>query len=379
METLRKFVGLLLDAPGVLATNAAKLHRALGVASTPHSVVHQERTFRLLHFPPSPGKALGLAAAPPILFVPSLINRWYVLDLLPEHSTIRALADRGHSIYVLAWEGANDGHGPLTLADWVSRYVDRAVRLTTQHAGVETITVVGQCLGGTMALAHAARFPAHVDRVIALTTPVDFTQGGLLGTWTSPEVVDAERLATTWPGVVPDDVVYGAFPLLNPRTLLTRHRTLLAMVENDDFVRLYQALDLWTTEHLPVASGALRTLVADLYQQNALWEGKWVVGDGPVRLEDIRCPVLAVYAKGDDIVPEASAAALLDRIPQAQSFVSPAGHVTLVLGSPLRFQTWKAMHLFCLNTPPASSTPPAPSSPPQSSSPARPPSKGPTA
>jgi polyhydroxyalkanoate synthase len=350
---------VLAASPALGQANVRKLKTELGIASTPCRVVHSERSFSLLHFPPAPpaGRAPEQdpagAGPPPVLLVPSLINRWYVLDLLPGHSLVAALAAAGLPVYLLAWEGAHDGQAGLDLQHAVEVLLQRAVLRTLRHHGRGArVTLLGQCLGGTLALAHAALHPEQVDRLVTLTTPVDFSAEGLLTRWARAGSLDVDRIAAVFPGRVPDALVYGAFPLLDPRALVTRHRLLLENLQHEEFRRVYQAIDVWTTDHLPVAGGVLASIVNDLYRGNALWEGRWRFSTGEVGLARVTCPLLNVVALSDEIVPPASARPLLERVGSTvkQELASPLGHITLVAGHPLRFQTWKAMADFCART-----------------------------
>lgn len=347
LQRIKEFASVLLRAPALGQRNVARLKSDLGVMPTAAQTIHVEGAFRLLYVGPPEG--VERKDAPPIVLVPSLINRWYVLDLLEGHSLLAALAAAGHAVYVVVWEDAHEGLGDLPLAAWADTFLRRAVRKVRRHSGVARVTLLGQCIGGTLAVAYAARFSEDVDRLVALTTPVDFTDGGLLGRWIREGGVDADRLRAAYPGVVPDRIVYGAFPLLNPQALVTRHRTLYALIDNVEFRCLYEAIDLWTTDHLPVACGALVSMVQELYRDNALWEGRWVVGGRAVRIEDVRCPVLNVVAAQDEIVPPGSATPLLERVgsERKEEHLSPMGHVTLILGSPLRFATYQAIDAFC--------------------------------
>lgn len=348
LEAVRKFLDLVSAGAWRGDEAMRTLHRTVNIAPTPRQVVHDERAFELYYYPPTTAAA-DTPEAPPVLLVPSLINRWYVLDLMPEHSTVAALAAQGLRVYVLAWRGAHDGMGAQRLPAYVDGYLDRAVQVVCGHARAPKVSLVGQCLGGTLAVAYTATHPRRVDRLVALTTPIDFAQGGLLSTWAHRDVVDVSAIVAAHPGVLPDRVVYGAFPLLNPRALVSKHRVLLQMVENEDYVRLYQALDLWTSEHLPVGSGAFASVIEDLYQGNRLIEGTWRFEGGPARLADIECPVLSLMAKRDDIVPLDSARPLLGltRSCRPVEFISPVGHITLIVGTPLRHQTWKVLGDFC--------------------------------
>jgi len=59
------------------------------LASTPHKVVYTNGKMRLLRFEPTVRKH-----ATPILFVYSLINRYYILDFLPGRSLIQYMVAR---------------------------------------------------------------------------------------------------------------------------------------------------------------------------------------------------------------------------------------------------------------------------------------------
>ena len=55
------------------------------VGSTPADVVHRENKWRLLRYRAAAG---GPKFETPVLLVPSLINRHYVLDLMPGKSMV---------------------------------------------------------------------------------------------------------------------------------------------------------------------------------------------------------------------------------------------------------------------------------------------------
>ena len=75
------------------------------VGQTPAVTVHHENKWRLLRYRARPE---GLAFRTPILLVPSLINRHYVLDLMPNKSFAQWLVARGHDVYVIDWGTPGD-------------------------------------------------------------------------------------------------------------------------------------------------------------------------------------------------------------------------------------------------------------------------------
>ena len=80
------------------------------IGQTPYNVVWSENKWRLLRFRNATGAAPRFAT--PILLVPSLINRWYVLDLAPGRSLIEWLVAQGHDVFIIDqqtnWSSSND-------------------------------------------------------------------------------------------------------------------------------------------------------------------------------------------------------------------------------------------------------------------------------
>ena len=66
------------------------------------------------------------ATAKPVLIVSSLINRYYVLDLLPELSVIALLNRRGFDVYVLDWKSPGPDGPALGFTDYVDGVIPAA-------------------------------------------------------------------------------------------------------------------------------------------------------------------------------------------------------------------------------------------------------------
>ena len=63
----------------------------------------------------------------PALFVPSLVNRAHVLDLLPEASMLRWLAAAGVRPLLLDWGWPGEAERGFTLTDLVAGRLERAL------------------------------------------------------------------------------------------------------------------------------------------------------------------------------------------------------------------------------------------------------------
>ena len=119
----------VVDSIAALLRRAPKGPAAVGV--TPHSVVWTENKWKLMRFGNGRGKYKT-----PVLLVPSLINRWYVLDLGPGRSLIEWLVAQGHEVFCIDWGTPGDEDRYLTFDDVCDRYLGRAIRQVARRGPV---------------------------------------------------------------------------------------------------------------------------------------------------------------------------------------------------------------------------------------------------
>ena len=63
----------------------------------------------------------------PVLLVPSLINKYYILDLLPGKSYIEFLVKNGFKVYLIDWGTVDNTDKFLTLEDYTQGFLDETV------------------------------------------------------------------------------------------------------------------------------------------------------------------------------------------------------------------------------------------------------------
>src|SRR5947209_13658484 len=139
-ELLRRADGF---AAGLEAYRRHPFHRS--AARVP--VVWRQGAARLLDYG---------GGGPPVLVIPSLVNRYYVLDLLPERSFLRHLAEHGLRPLVLDWGEPGAAERDYTLSGYIAGPLDAAAAKARELAGAPT-AILGYCMGGLLALALALR------------------------------------------------------------------------------------------------------------------------------------------------------------------------------------------------------------------------------
>lgn len=129
-------------------------------------VIWSEGTTRLLDFG-------GGAGGRPVLFVPSLVNRGYILDLSERRSLLRNLAERGFRPLLVDWGAPGNEETGFSLDEYIAGRLDRAFQAALDLSG-QPVAVAGYCMGGLMALALAAIRPQQIPALVLMATPWEF-------------------------------------------------------------------------------------------------------------------------------------------------------------------------------------------------------------
>ncbi len=325
MSRLRNLVGLL-----------RRPRPKVGV--TPADVAWQENKWRLLRYRPRPE---GPQYKTPVLMVPSLINRHYVLDLMPGKSLTEYLVRQGFEVYCIDWGTPGHEDRYVTFDDLVDRALGRALRKASETAPGGQAHVLGYCMGGTLAAIHAAVHPARLASFVALAAPVRFRDDSLLSTWTRTKGFDVDALVDAT-GTVPWQLLQSAFHMLRPTLTLQKAVTLIDRAWNDEFLDGFFALETWGNDNVSIPGEFYRRYIGELYQKDLLLDGRFTLSGQRVDLARLTCPTMAVTFEHDNIVPAPSAAALLDAIgsTEKQRLHLAGGHVGAVVSKHAAKTLW---------------------------------------
>lgn len=312
------------------------------IAATPADVVFERNKMRLLRYRST---ATELHAHP-LLLVPSVINRHYILDLQPGKSLVEYFVNEGFDVFIIDWgkPGAEDQY--ITFDDVIELQLDAAVRKVVRLSGSSQIHLVGHCLGGLLTLVYASLHPKRVASMMNITTPVDLRKGGILRSWT--EFMDVDQMVDAL-GNAPWPLLQASFHMLKPMALLQKTAWIYEKLWDDYTVDSFLALETWSNDNVSISGEFYRTYIKELYQNNALFEGTLQIRGWPVDLSKITVPVFNVAAKGDHIAPEESIVALSEKIPQTQNLLVSGGHIGGVISRRASRTLWPQMAEFFRN------------------------------
>lgn len=297
--------------------------------TTPHDIVHREGASRLLRFR-APGRGPRVRSqSAPILLVPSLLQRWTILDLAPGASLAAALVGRGLDVFCVDG-GQLDAERHLDLDGFLAR-LRRFRRQAARISGQPQTALLGFSQGGTLAAIDAALHPMEVSALVAVAAPIDFARGGLFAALADRRLLSVDALADA--GGVPPGLFRGLIAALHPGATVAG--VLSSLVDPDVRSReIWRALESWADDPVALPPELLRAWLGHGYQDNLLARGLLQVRTRPVQLSAISAPVLVVAPTRDTICPPDAARALLERVSsRTRSLLEvPGGHVSGVAG-----------------------------------------------
>jgi polyhydroxyalkanoate synthase len=341
-ETTRRHLDLLR---GIQAYRAHPYTRALSDPPT----LWQEGTTRLLDYGQCPEATDPNGT--PLLVVPSLINRAYILDLKPELSLLRHLAGLGFRPMLVDWDRPGAAERGFSLTDYIAGRLERALDAACAAAG-RPMPVIGYCMGGLLALALAERRRRDVTALVLLATPWDFHADPEAGTTAAGAHSQAPqaRVAATGAqalepamqtlGYLPVDALQTLFQGLDPLTGVRKFLTFARLNPDSPKAETFVALEDWLNDGVPLAAPVARECLYGWYGRNDTAGGRWRIAGRPVDPGRVRQPALCLLPAQDRIVPPASAAALGAALPNAEVQSPALGHIGMVVSGKAKAEAW---------------------------------------
>jgi polyhydroxyalkanoate synthase subunit PhaC len=296
------FARFMQDADAMREQGHAALRalREIGevkVGTSEKTCVYAEHKVQLYRYVP----LARSAKLPPLLICYAMVNRPYMLDLQPDRSLIRELLFLGIDVYLIDW-GYPDGADRFTpLDEYICGYLGRCVEFILKSNRIGALNLLGVCQGGTMSLCYAALEPGRIANLITMVSPVDFkTPENLLSKWA--QHIDVDLL--TQSGNVSGEFLNLVYLALMPFRLTQQKYVNLLQLQGDRAqLENFMRMEKWIFDSPDQPARAFREFVQWFFQENRLVHGALMLDARPVRLKNVTCPVLNIYAANDHLVP----------------------------------------------------------------------------
>ncbi|RYY42956.1 MAG: alpha/beta hydrolase [Sphingomonadales bacterium] len=267
---------------------------------------------------------------PPVVFVPSLINPPFVLDLAEDNSLLRWLATQGLRPLLVDWGSP----GPEARAEGLDHHIERLLFPLLDSLG-EPPLLVGYCLGGTLALAAASLRPLR--GVATIAAPWRFSRYGDLARAAIAAQWDAAQPACQALGLVPMEVLQSGFWQLDPARTVAKFQKFAGVEPGSAAARSFVALEDWANGGAPLTYAVGQQMFERFFAGDRPGRGRWWVGGTRILPSRLACPAIEFISATDRIVPAASAIGL------PEQRVLRSGHVGMVVGGRARAELWEPL------------------------------------
>lgn len=301
-------------------------------------VLWDEGTTKLLDYRTHGGSKMR----PRVLVIPSLVNRFYVLDLEPQASFLRWLDGNGFDPFVVDWDGPGYLERGFSLSDYIIGRLQNALQAVRQQPG-GPIIVIGYCMGGNLALALSSRREKDIAGLVCLATPWDFHAENAAHARMVGEIGHYLEPVLQVLGELPVDMLQSFFSGLDPFQVLKKFQYFGGLAPESDSARRFVALEDWLNDGISLSAPVTRECLTGWYGANTTEQLQWRVGGKVVDPAALALPVFNVIPSADRIVPPGSSRALTRRFRRVEEMVPNAGHIGMMVSRTAARDVWEPL------------------------------------
>lgn len=298
---------------------------------TPREAIWKKNKATLWYYP-----AKNKKYAIPLFLVYSMVNQPFILDLAPGSSTIESYVNEGYDVYLIDFGIPGFEDKDLTLNYYVTEYIQRGVKRALKHSKAKGVTVIGYCLGGTLAAMYAAIAEEPVKNLVLTVTPIDFSAFPIFDKWfeaANDGQLDVDSLIDTI-GIVPGPMIKAGVRMITSPVYISPYLSLLNKAYDKEYVEHWHRFNHWTNGHIPFPGAALKQLIHDLGKSNKLINGGIEINGKKASLHNIHANLLAIASTYDRLVPEQLISPVMEHVSSKdRTYISlEDGHTGLASG-----------------------------------------------
>jgi len=270
------------------------------VATTKGTVVLQTPVFELIQYAPQTAKVRTV----PLLIVPPVINKFYIMDIAPGRSMIEYFVAQNQQVFIVSWRNPQARHRDWGFDTYGAAIVE-AMDAVQNIAGTDSVHLLGTCSGGILAAMVAAHLTeiGEADRIAGLAlavTVLDQTRAGFAPAMMSDRAAQAAIRVSARKGYLDGRALAEMFAWLRPTDLVWRY-----WVNNYVQGRPPAPFDVlfWNADATRMAAALHRDFVLMGLNNALLTPGALSMLGSPVDLTKVTMDAYVVGGLSDHICP----------------------------------------------------------------------------
>jgi polyhydroxyalkanoate synthase subunit PhaC len=330
---LRALARDMSHAPRLPATSSPEdFTVGVDLATTAGAVVMRTEVFELIQYRPTAPETFAM----PVLLVPPMINKYYVLDLAPGRSLAGHLLDNGQTVFVISWRNPDEHQADFDLETYAASIVE-AIEAACQIRRADQVHVAGFCSGGLASAAVAAHLAVRdaPDRVRSLSLVVcviDQERAGTASALMTPEAAALAVAQSARKGYLDGRALAGVFAWLRPNDLIWSYvvNNYLLGKSPPKFDVLY-----WNADTTRLAAALHRDFVRLALENALVPPGSLELLGTKIDLSEVKADAYVVAGLTDHITPWENCYRTVGLLGGEVRFVlSTSGHVQALVNPP---------------------------------------------
>jgi polyhydroxyalkanoate synthase len=331
---MRHFISDMLSAPRVpsmVDPDAFRLGET--IAMTPGSVVYRTEEFELIQYAPQTDEVYSV----PLLMVPPVINKYYIMDIAPGRSMIEYFVRQGVQVFAISWrnptaENRNWGF------DTYGQAILNALEAVEKIAQSDRTHLQASCSGGILAAMTAAHLNkiGEGHRLAGLTlmvTVLDQQKAGFASAAIDEEAANIAIALSARKGYLDGRSLAEVFAWLRPTDLVWRY-----WINNYVEGKSPAAFDVlfWNADTTRMAAALHRDMITMGLHNSLVTPGAVSMLGTPVDLNQLTTDAYVVAGIADHISPWQACyrSARLLGVKNVRFVLSSSGHIASLVNPP---------------------------------------------
>jgi class II poly(R)-hydroxyalkanoic acid synthase len=301
----------------------------LGIS--PGSIVERTEMYELIQYKPTTEKVYKQ----PLLFIPPVVNKFYVVDLAPGRSMVEYFVSQGHQVFLASWRNPTAENKDWGFDAYGQGILD-ALATTRSISKSEKVNAYSICSGGTvmaMVMAHLAA-EGKLGQIASLAlavTVLDSEHSGLMGSALNEATAQAAIARVKMDGYLDGGNMAEVFAWLRPTDLIWNY-----WINNYLLGRRPAKFDVlyWNADTTRMAAGLHKDFLM-MGLHNTLVSGTATMLGSPVDLGAIDTDAFLIGGVRDHICPWEAVYETTQLFGgDTQMSLSTSGHIAAMINPP---------------------------------------------